>query len=480
MPRYTFDSGSSDDYDRPEGNKTLRFIMHRAWVLVVPLIAVGWYNARQVVPMAKKADQEIAAEKQKSEEQRNKTLTDARKVGVSISMLRALSDTFQVRFAKIDSLIDSVSVLRAVDTADLKKLEAEGESLRTVFSLASGKADSLSKYLRPCRSTSTLSRPSSPLEPADQEAGSREADRPRSCRPRPPPGSVPQEQCASDRARGITRTATRFPSAKGRIGFMERNLPGPELRLKKGHLWYLFDLAIAAAIFMFVGPALHGAQGRRRPRGQGEDQDRSRARGSAGSPRPTRSCSPNSHVLAQMRADSAAKVAEYENKKVALEAGFVERQQLTRRMCSSSPDQIFSMNDRSREAVQRSQEYEKDVAGRKDEIGTLSTSADETGRSLAASREGAPGRSGEAERRASGQDLRARRALPGQVGARGAQDGGERERAHQRGAAAHVPQGTGRRHRGLSWSRSWYRKLVRFETGRTALLSSTHPSPSRI
>jgi hypothetical protein len=148
MPRHTFDSGSSDDWeDRHEGNRTVRFILRRSWVLIVPLIAVAWYNARHVVPMQKKLDQEIAQERVRGEAERTKTLTDARKVGVGISMLEALSDTFQVRFAAIDSLIDSVAVLRAQDEVDMKTLEAQGESLRTVYSMGSGKAESLANRL---------------------------------------------------------------------------------------------------------------------------------------------------------------------------------------------------------------------------------------------------------------------------------------------------------------------------------------------
>jgi hypothetical protein len=149
MPRYSSDD--NDDWaDRHEGNKTLRFIMQRCWfILLVPLIAIAVYNARYVVPAQKKLDKQIAEEKQRGEAERNRILTDSRKVGVGISALRALADTFQVRFTSMDSLIDSVTVLRAAEQAEMMKLQAQGESLRTVFSLASGKSDSLSNLLPP-------------------------------------------------------------------------------------------------------------------------------------------------------------------------------------------------------------------------------------------------------------------------------------------------------------------------------------------
>jgi hypothetical protein len=150
MPRYRFGNGSDDDWEvQHQGNKTLRFIFTRAWVLIVPLIAVGWYNARYVVPMAKRYDQQIAAIKARGDSLRTHKLTESRKVGIGLSMLRALSDTFQVRFARIDSLIDSVSVLRSQDQAEVQRLTHQGDSLRTTYSTAVGKADSLSKYLPP-------------------------------------------------------------------------------------------------------------------------------------------------------------------------------------------------------------------------------------------------------------------------------------------------------------------------------------------
>jgi chromosome segregation ATPase len=116
---------------------------------VVPFIAFGWYNARQVVPRAKAVDQRIEEVKQQTEQTRNKTLSDARRVGVGISALRALADTFQVRFSKVDAIIDSVNALRAADERELQSLKAQGDSLREIFSKATGHSDTLSALLPP-------------------------------------------------------------------------------------------------------------------------------------------------------------------------------------------------------------------------------------------------------------------------------------------------------------------------------------------
>jgi chromosome segregation ATPase len=115
----------------------------------VPLIGVGWYNARYLGPATKAAEVRIETERKTYEDQRAKTLSEARKIGVTISALRALADTFQVRFAKVDALIDSVTVLRNADQTEVTKLEGELDSLRTVYSIASGKSSELSALLPP-------------------------------------------------------------------------------------------------------------------------------------------------------------------------------------------------------------------------------------------------------------------------------------------------------------------------------------------
>ena len=147
MPR-SFGRGG-EDWGEDQGNPALKFILQRSWVLIVPLIAVGWYQAREVAPRVKAVHAEMEKERAEIDMQRAKTLSDARRVEVGISALRALADTFEVRFAGIDALMDSVTALRDADLSDLRWLEKQSDSLRAVESVASGKSDELSRLLPP-------------------------------------------------------------------------------------------------------------------------------------------------------------------------------------------------------------------------------------------------------------------------------------------------------------------------------------------
>jgi len=150
MPSDSFGRRSSDwSEEEPRSKKAVRLLAQRAWLIIVPLIGVGFYNARYLTPAVKDMDAKIATERQELEAQRTKTLSDARRVGVKISALSALADTFEVRFLKIDALIDSVNTLRESDLADLKQLEAEGDSLRAIYSHAAGRSSELAALLPP-------------------------------------------------------------------------------------------------------------------------------------------------------------------------------------------------------------------------------------------------------------------------------------------------------------------------------------------
>ena len=148
MPR-SLGRDSSDWGREDDGNRVLKFLLQRSWVLVVPLIAIGWYQAREVAPRVQAIEAEIAAERDSVDAQRTRKLSGARRVEVGVSALRALADTFEVRFAGIDVLIDSVSALREADQSDLTWLQTQADSLQKVLSVASGKSAQLSVLLPP-------------------------------------------------------------------------------------------------------------------------------------------------------------------------------------------------------------------------------------------------------------------------------------------------------------------------------------------
>jgi hypothetical protein len=155
---------------------------------------------------------------------------------------------------------------------------------------------------------------------------------------------------------------------------MDRNLPGPEVRLRKGQLWYLFDLAVAAGIFLLVGKIYMDKKGAAVIGAKEKVKAEAEVDSKAGIVQADSVMQVALSSLAQARADSAADYAEYQHKKAVFEAGIADRQQIAANL-DQLANQIFSMRDRSQEALQKSQEYEKDVTDRVDEISTLSSSA---------------------------------------------------------------------------------------------------------
>ncbi len=123
-----------------EGNAFLRALFARSWFLVIPLIAVWWFEAKKIDPMAKLIDQKTAEDRKGVEASRGKLLAEARQMGVRISLLRAVGDTFSVRFNQMGVLLDSLRILEAADRKEITALEAQSESLRGVFSEAEGKS----------------------------------------------------------------------------------------------------------------------------------------------------------------------------------------------------------------------------------------------------------------------------------------------------------------------------------------------------
>jgi hypothetical protein len=126
--------------ERGEGNPLLRALFARSWFLVIPLIAVWWFEAKKVDPMAKLIDSKIAEDRKTVEVSRGKLLAQSRQMGVRISLLRAVGDTFTVRFGQMGVILDSLRVLEAADRTEIAGLEAQSESLRVVFSEAEGRS----------------------------------------------------------------------------------------------------------------------------------------------------------------------------------------------------------------------------------------------------------------------------------------------------------------------------------------------------
>jgi hypothetical protein len=140
--------GRYSSYDDSDRNPIVKAIGARSWFLIIPLIGLVYANAKQITPKYKAIEAEIATEEKAINQERVSVLKGARELEVHISQLRALQDTFAVRFQVIDSLADSVNVLLTADRQATAKLQAELDSLQQVYSLAVGQSQAFSETLQ--------------------------------------------------------------------------------------------------------------------------------------------------------------------------------------------------------------------------------------------------------------------------------------------------------------------------------------------
>ena len=149
MPGYGYRGRySSDSYDEQERRGFVKVVFSRFSFLIIPLIGLVYANVRQVAPVVKEANQKFAAEKAAMEKERTQTLTRANPIRARISALAALGDTFQVRYARIDSLTASIATFLDADLKATAKLHSEIDSLSQVYTVASGQASAYADSLR--------------------------------------------------------------------------------------------------------------------------------------------------------------------------------------------------------------------------------------------------------------------------------------------------------------------------------------------
>jgi hypothetical protein len=141
MPGYGYRGRyGSSNYDQEERGGFLKAVSARAWFLVIPLIGLVYANARQVGPELRTAKQTIAEEKKALEQTRTQKLSKATPLRAHVSALAALEDTFDVRFAKIDSLTEGITTFLDGDLQQTADLKAQKDSLEQVYAVASDQA----------------------------------------------------------------------------------------------------------------------------------------------------------------------------------------------------------------------------------------------------------------------------------------------------------------------------------------------------
>jgi hypothetical protein len=64
-----------------------------------------------------------------------------------MSMLRALVDTFEVRFGQVDAVADTVRKIQENDLAEIRHLEQQLDSLRAEYSIAESQTQASSESL---------------------------------------------------------------------------------------------------------------------------------------------------------------------------------------------------------------------------------------------------------------------------------------------------------------------------------------------
>jgi len=149
MPGYGYRGRyGSDGQDDEERRGIAKVIFSRFWFLIIPLIGLVYANVRQVTPVVKELGLKVKEEQKAMEAQRTQTLTRANPIRAHISALAALGDTFQVRFAKLDSVTANLFTFLEADRKATAKLHAEIDSLTQVYTLASTEASALADTLQ--------------------------------------------------------------------------------------------------------------------------------------------------------------------------------------------------------------------------------------------------------------------------------------------------------------------------------------------
>jgi chromosome segregation ATPase len=125
---------------REEAPRLIREIGHRAWFFLIPLVAVFWVTSKKIEPKVHTIQEQIQQFEEETERKRLGTLAAARTVNIRISMIRALADTFQIRFDQIGAVMDSVYSAQSVHRAKIADLRSILDSLRAEQALADGAA----------------------------------------------------------------------------------------------------------------------------------------------------------------------------------------------------------------------------------------------------------------------------------------------------------------------------------------------------
>jgi hypothetical protein len=125
----------------------LRALSLRSWYLLIPLLGIAWVTEKRIEPGEQALAQQLAEERDAAERQRIETLAEARVFGVRMSMLRALVDTFEVRFGQVDAVADTVQKIKENDLAEIRRLEQQLDSLRAEYSIAEAQTQASSESL---------------------------------------------------------------------------------------------------------------------------------------------------------------------------------------------------------------------------------------------------------------------------------------------------------------------------------------------
>jgi len=125
----------------------LRALSHRSWYLLIPILAIAWVTEKRIEPGEKALAQQLQEERAAAERQRIETLSSARAFSIRMSMLRALVDTFEVRFGQVQAVEDTVRKIQANDLAEIRKLEQQLDSLRVEYAMADAQAQATSDSL---------------------------------------------------------------------------------------------------------------------------------------------------------------------------------------------------------------------------------------------------------------------------------------------------------------------------------------------
>lgn len=147
-------------------------------------------------------------------------------------------------------------------------------------------------------------------------------------------------------------------------------LPKPEFRLRKKHLWHILDAVVIAVLFVAAGRVYLDTRGVKVTKQKEAERSAARVEGAKLLEQADSVVAATSVTLTRMLSDSTQSFAELMRLRDEFEGGLVRGQQLSQQIFPLS-ENVMGLKERTEEAVSSAGRYEAEVQAREAEIDSL-------------------------------------------------------------------------------------------------------------